>query len=152
MSLIEYIVGYIVVLAMLYAFWEVQIEGKHGWGEKLPCWRKETWLTEKLCGKNVPLTSYHIGLMAFMIAVFHLVFFFIPWNISAEFFISGLFLEFIILADFFWFAINPHFGLKKFKKSEIWWWKKWLGPVPSWYVYDTIFAAILIYFGYPGIS
>ena len=32
---------YILALAVILALWEIQIEGKNGWAEKLPCWRIE---------------------------------------------------------------------------------------------------------------
>lgn len=146
------IIGYVVAIALILAILEIQIEGKHGWAEKLPCWqRKDGWFVKIILGGR-PLTGYHLAIFLFLMAVFHFVFFLIPWNFQAELFILGLLLELILLGDFFWFVLNPHFGLKKFKKDEIWWHKKWLGPVPSLYIYLAIAATILIYLGFPGIS
>jgi hypothetical protein len=145
-------VGYTTVLGLILAYWEVQIEGKYGWAEKLPCWRKENGLiVEKILGGR-PLTTYHIALGLFSFMTLHLIFFLIDWNFQAELFAIGLLLELFVFDDFFWFLINPHFGLKKFKKEEIWWHKQWIGPVPSFYIYFAIVAIILFYLGYPGMS
>jgi hypothetical protein len=143
---------YAVFLGLALAFLEVQIEGKYGWAEKLPCWRKENGLiVEKILGGR-SLTSYHIALFIFASLMIHLPFFLISWNFRAELVILGLLLELFLFDDFFWFLINPNFGLKKFTKSEVRWHKKWIGPVPEFYIYFTITAAIFFYFGYAGIS
>jgi hypothetical protein len=151
-GLMGWMIVYAVVLGLLLAWLEVQIEGKHGWAENLPCWQKENgWLVEKIWGGR-PLTSYHIALILFLFAMLHSFFFAIPWNLQSELFILGLQLELLLFDDFFWFAINPHFGLKKFKKGEIWWHKHWIGPVPDLYIYLIPVCAIFLYFGYAGIS
>jgi len=143
---------YGVTLAFILAFWEVQIEGKDGHAAKLPCWRKEDgWVVKRILG-GTSITGYHVGMYAFLILVFHFIFLFLPWNILIELFILGLLAGFIILEDFFWFLINPYYGLKKFKKSEIHWHKRWLGPVPDFYIYIVAISIVLMYFGYPGVN
>ena len=49
-----------------------------------------------------------------------------------ELFVVGLFVIFLVLEDFLWFLLNPHYGLKKFK-SRVWWHPKWFLGVPSFY-------------------
>jgi hypothetical protein len=91
-------------------------------------------------------------LILFLFAMLHSFFFAINWSWQSELFILGLLLELLLFDDFFWFAINPHFGLKKFKKGEIWWHKHWIGPVPDFYIYLVIVCAIFFSLGYPAIS
>lgn len=140
---------YLIVLAAVFAFWEVQIEGKNGWAGALPTWRKEKgWIVRLLGGR--PLTGYHICMVTFLILMFHFVFFFTSWSWGKELFIIGFFLAFLLVEDFFWFLLNPAFRLKGFSKKNpnLWWHKSWWGPVPDFYWYYSILAGLLIYFGY----
>jgi hypothetical protein len=57
----------------------------------------------------------------------------------------------MFLEDFLWFVFNPHYGIKKFRKGEIWWHKTWWGPVPSLYWQMAVITTVLLYFGYPAI-
>ncbi|MBI2624927.1 MAG: hypothetical protein HYW70_01150 [Candidatus Nealsonbacteria bacterium] len=138
---------YTAVLAVVFAYWEVQIEGQHGHAAKLPCWRKEDgWIVKKIFG-GTPITGYHIGMNLFLILAFHFVFIFTDWTFLKEVLIAGLIFEFLILEDFSWFLINPHYGFKRFKKEHIHWHRRWMGPVPSSYVYFGILAVILLTLG-----
>jgi len=147
-GLILYTVGIGIVLG----YFETQIEGKDGWAEKLPCWRKKDgWIVKNIMGGR-PLTSYHLSLISLLIMILHSSFFLITWNWQLELFVLGLLLELLLFDDFFWFVLNPDFRLKKFKKEEIWWHKKWIGPVPDFYIYSAIVCAIFFYLGSTGIS
>jgi len=130
------------VLAVVFALFEIQIEGKDGWATKLPCWRKEDGLIVKLSGGR-PITGYHIVMVTFVILIFHFPFLFAHWTLATEFLVLGLLFETFLLEDLFWFVFNPYFGLKRFKKGEIWWHTRWWGPVPSLYYY---MAAVSILF------
>jgi len=46
-----------------------------------------------------------------------------------------------------WFVLNPHYGIKNFRKGKIWWHKQWWGPVPALYWFLLIIVIVLIYFG-----
>jgi len=137
-------IGYVGVLAICLAYLEIQIEGKDGFAKNLPCWRKNIRIYSKIFGEN-PITGYHFASDLCLLIFFHLIFCFLPWNISTELFLLGLLAELFVLEDFFWFVLNPAFGLKKFKKEFIPWHKKWLGFLPTWYLYFLIAATILIY-------
>ncbi|MDQ7781139.1 MAG: hypothetical protein RDV41_15700, partial [Planctomycetota bacterium] len=39
----------------------------------------------------------------------------------------------IVAWDAMWFLWNPHFGVKRFKKSEVWWFRHWVFGVPAEY-------------------
>jgi len=116
---------YILALAVILALWEIQIEGKNGWAEKLPCWRIEKgWIVRVMGGR--PFTGYH-------------------WRLESL--LLGSLIGIMVVEDFLWFIFNPHYGLKKFKKGEIWWHKNWWGPVPDFLLPALILACILIYSG-----
>jgi hypothetical protein len=133
-------------LAVILAFWEIQIEGKNGWAAKAPCWRIEKKWVVKLMGGR-PLTGYHFFMTIFLVAFVHLPVFFVGWTWRLEILLLGFYLGMILLEDFLWFVLNPHYGLSNFKKGNIWWHKKWLGPVPDYYWFQALIAILLIYFG-----
>jgi hypothetical protein len=132
-----------VVIGVIFALFEIQIEGKDGWAAKLPCWRKEKGLIVKLSGGR-PVTGYHFVMITFMILMFHFPFLFTRWTLSTEFLILGLLFETFLLEDFLWFVLNPNFGIKKFKKEEIWWHIGWWGPFPSLYYYMLVVCVLFI--------
>jgi len=129
------------VLAVIFALFEIQIEGKDGWAAKLPCWRKEKGLLVKLSGGR-PITGYHIIMITFVILMFHFPFLFAEWTLATEFLILGVMFEMFLLEDFLWFVLNPAFGIKRFRKGQIWWHTEWWGPVPSMY-YLMLAACVL---------
>ncbi|KKQ77166.1 MAG: hypothetical protein US98_C0011G0005 [Parcubacteria group bacterium GW2011_GWC1_38_6] len=137
---------YILALAVILALWEIQIEGKNGWAEKLPCWRIEKgWIVRVMGGR--PFTGYHLSLNLFMMAVIHFPVLFVSWDWRLESLLLGSLIGIMVVEDFLWFIFNPHYGLKKFKKGEIWWHKNWWGPVPDFLLPALILACILIYSG-----
>ena len=122
----------VVLLGFVFGLLEIQIEGKHGWAAKLPCWRREKGFIVKLCGGR-PLTGYHTYMIIFVFLMFHFPFLFAGWEWRNELLILGLLYEFFLIEDFTWFVFNPAYGIRKFKKGEIWWHTSWWGPVPSMY-------------------
>jgi hypothetical protein len=137
---------FMVVLAFILALWEIQIEGKDGWAAKLPGWRLDKGWVMKLTGGR-PVTGYHIYMTVFLIASAHLPLFFVPWTWRLEFLLIGFYVGMVFLEDFLWFLLNPFYGLRHFRKGQIWWHKKWWGPVPDLYWILLVLTTILIYFG-----
>jgi len=132
-----------ILLGIVFANLEIQIEGKSGWAADLPCWRKEKgWVVRLLGGR--PLTGYHMWMSIFLILMFHFPFLFIDWYLKTELLIWGLLYGFFLAEDFAWFVFNPHYGIKKFKKAEIWWHGSWWGPVPSIYYWLAALSILFI--------
>jgi hypothetical protein len=145
MMIIGYLV-FMVFMAVILALWEIQIEGGEGWAANLPAWRIKTgWIVRLFGGR--PLTGYHVFLSLFMISFAHFPLFFTPWTWQLELLLIGFIAGLGLIEDFFWFVFNPHYGIKKFRKGEIWWHKTWWGPMPSMYYYLIIVTGLLIYFG-----
>lgn len=143
--LIGYLV-FMIFLAVILALWEIQIEGKDGWAANSPGWRIEKGWIMKLTGGR-PFTGYHLFMTIFLIAIVHLPVFFLNWSWQLEFALIGFYIGMVMLEDFFWFAFNPYYGVKSFRKGKIWWHKRWWGPLPDFYWILIIIAGLLIYFG-----
>jgi hypothetical protein len=121
--------------ALLFAMVEIEIEGPHGWADKLPTWYRVTpWyarlLAAVLSGK--PATGYHLMMLPIPVVSFHLgLAFGLPWTWALEARLLAAYLVFNVVWDLLWFLLNPHFGWKRFKKGGVWWHDKlWVGPFP----------------------
>jgi hypothetical protein len=141
---------YMLVMAAILALWEIQIEGKDGWAANLPTRRIEKGWLVKLTGGR-PLTGYHLFLALFWIGLIHFPLFFNPWSWRLEFLIVGFGTGMGLAEDFLWFVFNPAYGIKKFRKGQIWWHKTWWGPVPSLYWILLAVTIVLMWFGKPAI-
>lgn len=137
---------YMVFMAFILALWEIQIEGKDGWAAKAPTWRIEKGWVMRLTGGR-PFTGYHLFMTIFLIAIVHLPVFFLGWRWQLECALLGFYIGMVLLEDILWFALNPHYGIKSFRKGKIWWHKRWWGPLPDFYWMLIIIAGILLYFG-----
>lgn len=129
------LVGWVVLLAAVFALLEIQIEGADGWAQNLPTWRRPVprWLRPFWGGR--PCTGYHVYLFVFMALVFHLPLFVGVQNVwRAEAQILGSLMFFWIVEDFLWFVFNPAYGLKNFRPGQIRWHPRWIGRVPLDYV------------------
>ena len=147
--MIEYFV-LMVVGAIGLALWEIQIEGKDGWASELPCWKIENkWIFRILGGR--PLTGYHFYMVTFLILMLHFPAVFVDWSFGKELLVWGFSFGMLLIEDFSWFLLNPHYGLSKFRRGEIPWHHHWWGPVPDFYWWFVAIAAVLIYFGWPAL-
>ena len=100
---------FVLVYAALFAMLEIEIEGPHGWAERLP--------TVPVVGK---FTGYHCVMN--VMVVFTLLYALLPalgaW--ATLFFVVGWFL----IEDFVWFVLNPSFGICNYTRDKV----KWHGP------------------------
>jgi hypothetical protein len=94
-----------------------------------------------------PITGYHLFMTLFLIAVVHLPLFFLSWTLRLESLLLGFYVGMLLVEDFLWFVLNPHYGIRNFRKGRIWWHKEWWGPVPSLYWVLFVIASLLVYFG-----
>lgn len=137
-------------IAFILAQWEIQIEGKDGWAAKAPGWRIETgWLMKLSDGR--PVTGYHFYMTLFMLGIVHLPLFFAIWSWRLESLILGFYVGMVLIEDFLWFLLNPHFGIRKFRKGQIWWHPTWWGPVPSLYWFLLPLSTLLLWLGWRAI-
>jgi hypothetical protein len=141
---------FIFIAAIIFALWEIEIEGKNGWAGKLPTWYKKSGFSKvfsNLAAKR-PLSGYHMMMLLFMLFIFHSAFFFgVPWSPINEMDVLIAMLLFLLIEDFLWFEFNPYYGLKKFKKEKIWWHGKgkWFFDLfPLEYLRGIFFLIVLI--------
>lgn len=140
-------VFYVYIIGFLLAILEIQIEGKHGWAEKLPTWRpKEGSMLGSLWLRFLKkdLTGYHLTLMPLLFFFFHLPFVWgVGWTFLAEFEVIAFLVFFAVFWDFLWFVLNPEYSLKDFGPTQVWWHRTWWGKLPADYYIGTIITAAL---------
>lgn len=130
--------AFLFALAVLFGIFEIEAEGKYGWGEKFPTWyRTSGWAKVYTTFTNKPLTGYHAALFFVPILIFF-------WPMVANstmswhgvFHALSLYFAWVVIWDFSWFVLNPYYGIKKFRRDGVWWFSRepWLGCVPSSYV------------------
>jgi hypothetical protein len=136
---------FLLLTSFTFAKVEIAIEGKYGWAEKLPTWRlPSTNWASLLFFSGKPATGYHVWMETFILAMLHFVYAFTEPSWSIELQILAFFFFFSVAEDFLWFALNPAFGLKKFRKEKIWWHRKhWWRIAPRDYFLLGALGAVL---------
>src|SRR6185295_10761806 len=102
---------YFLAIALVLAQLEIQIEGAHGWAERLPTWRWQSPAVLRWAGK--PITGYHVFLLAFILLLIHLPQMHVGFSLEREAETLSLFFLLANFWDFLWFACNPHYGLSR---------------------------------------
>jgi hypothetical protein len=129
--------SYFFVVALVLAHLEIQIEGPHGWAEKLPTWRWDTPGVRRWVGK--PVTGYHVCLVTCLLLLLHVPQFYgASWEREAD--LLSMFFFLTVTWDFLWFACNRHYGVGRFRKGQIWWFPAWTFGVPRPYFISTVLS------------
>jgi hypothetical protein len=129
--------AYFFVIALVLAHLEIQIEGPHGWAEKLPTWRWDTPGVRRWVGK--PVTGYHVCLVTCLLLLLHVPQFHgASWEREAD--LLSMFFFLTVTWDFLWFACNRHYGVGRFRKGQIWWFPAWTFGVPRPYFISTVLS------------
>lgn len=123
------------VASLLAALLEIQIEGPDGWAANLPTWEaRPRWLRWLLGSRSI--TGYHLYIHLLVLVLVHLPFGLglLAFSLHAEARILAFLVLFWVLEDFLWFALNPAWGLRRFRRSEIpWHADAWWGFMPRDY-------------------
>jgi hypothetical protein len=135
---------YFFAIAFVLAQLEIQIEGAHGWAEKLPTWRWQTPGVLRWAGK--PITGYHVFLLLFILLFMHLPMLHVGFTLEGEAEVLALFALLAVFWDFLWFVCNPHFGLARFRPGEVWWFRTWVLGLPAAY-FAGLGLSLLVYVG-----
>jgi len=113
------------LLAGVFAAVEIEVEGKHGWAEKTSTWFRTKGMFAKLYGLAMggkPLTGYHLFMFFLPLLMFHSHFVMgVPWSREAELIVFAMYFVWMPTWDYLWFVLNPAYGVKKFKKQNVWW-------------------------------
>ncbi|HEV3026540.1 MAG TPA: hypothetical protein VG457_03155 [Planctomycetota bacterium] len=139
---------YFFAIAYVLAQLEIQIEGPHGWAEKLPTWRWDSPAVLRWAGK--PITGYHFYLLTFILLFIHLPLISQGWSVEREGETMSLFFLLAVFWDFLWFVCNPHFGLARFNAAGVWWFKKWVLGLPASYFTGLLLSAVA--YAAPGLQ
>jgi hypothetical protein len=142
---------YLFFYALLFAAAEVEIEGPHGWAERLPTWYRvrpgyARFFAAISGGK--PLTGYHATMIPLTLASFHLGFAAgVPWSAAAEAATLGAWIVWVVIWDFLWFVLNPTFTWPRFRKGAVWWHDgRWVGRFPADYARAVATSLVLAAF------
>ena len=135
---------YFFAIAFVLAQLEIQIEGAYGWAEKLPTWRWQTPRVLRWAGK--PITGYHVFLILFILLFIHLPMMYVGFSLEREAEILSLSCLLAVFWDFLWFVCNPHFGLVRFRRGQVWWFKSWMLGLPAAY-FTGLGLSLLVYVG-----
>jgi hypothetical protein len=133
---------FVLVVSVIFALLEIQIEGENGWASKLPTWRLRNPLKKFV---NWPyLTGYHFYVHLLFLFILQLPFLLgFPFNLKNEILIIEIFLLIMYTEDFFWFAFNPKWGLKRFFTEEVPWHSKKILFLPRNYWIGFVVLAIV---------
>jgi hypothetical protein len=137
-------VGVICALALWFALIEIEIEGPHGWALRLPTWFRTRGPAGRIYGAlsgRKPLTGYHLFMATLPLVILHLPFGYgADWSFEAEVMVLAVYPVFAIAWDYLWFILNPAYGLRRFRRGEVWWYHgPWIGQLP--YEYYAAVAA-----------
>jgi len=137
---------WMIILAFFHSHQETEIEGKAGWARHLPTFRINIFITKFLLAKEI--TGYHLYMLLMFLTIFHLPLLFVPFNIKNELIILGLINYYWVVEDFLFFVVNPHYGIKRFKKEYISWHKRWVfNFIPVSYAWGMIIGTFLLLLG-----
>jgi len=125
------------VVGLVLAHLEIQIEGKHGWAEKLPTWRRKFGFMHR------PVTGYLVCMNLFLLLLLHLPVVYAGFSLALEAEVLTFFFLLAVFWDFQWFVWNPHYGLAGFRRGNVWWYPTWIGPFPADYYTGLGVAAAL---------
>lgn len=134
--------GWIALLwcwALVLAILEVEIEGAYGWAEKLPTWFRSRgpigWFWGLVSGGR-PATGYHVAMIAMLLLAIHYPFVVgREWSVATELGVIAAYLAWVIAWDYLWFIVNPYYGLRRFKKGNVWWYPgPWVLRIPADYL------------------
>jgi hypothetical protein len=140
------------VLVWLWAFGlgciEIEIEGGHGWAERLPTWYRKRGRVGRLYGLGMgqrPLTGYHVFAFAIPVVIVHLPFGFgLEWSLPNELAQLAALFALAVIWDFIWFVMNPAYTVRRFRRENVWWFQApWILRFPlDYYAGITVSIAL----------
>jgi hypothetical protein len=139
------------LISFISAKFEINIEGKNPWAKDLPTWRVKDRVTSVFLGDQ-PMTGYHLWFVILILTFIHEAYFFgFNWTPERELQTLAGFCFGVLLEDFFWFVLNPFYGLRKLNRVDAPWHNSWFGPIPGmyWKLSIVIVSFLLISFLLP---
>jgi len=128
--------GFVALIAVIMALFEIQVEGTNGWAAQLPTWRIDIHfpiLGMWWKSNEKPLTGYHLYLWLFSFILPHISFLYVKWNWKRELHIISFYIFFSTFEGLLWFLLNPAWGWKKFRYGIPWYKEQWILGLPGEY-------------------
>lgn len=131
--------------SLVHAILEIQIEGPNGWAKALPTKKFTGWIARNLTEVGY-ITGFHAATLAFIALLAHFpVLFVSDWTWQRESAVLGFLFFHFTFEDFFWFVLNPSYGIAKFKKQHIWWHRHWIFGLPASYWLGIILGLVFLF-------
>ncbi len=135
----------VLAASLAWALMEIQIEGRSGWAAALPTWRFQNAWTRRILGAR-PITGYHFYIQFVAAILAHLAYFLgVHPSWALELRIIAFLIFFWNVEDFLWFVFNPAYGIRRFRREDIWWHGEswwWFMPRDYWL---TLPIGLLLY-------
>ncbi|HSX48006.1 MAG TPA: hypothetical protein VLF41_00655 [Candidatus Nanoarchaeia archaeon] len=136
---------FLFAMAVVVAIMEIETEGKHGWAQHLPTWYRTEGRVAQLYIKSTgrpALTGYHAAITPLPFLIFLLPMVYTShFSLAGVLMVAAIYFVWTIVWDFSWFALNPHYGVAKFRRNRVWWFsqERWhFGRVPESYIKATL--------------
>jgi hypothetical protein len=128
--------AFAILIAVVMALFEIQVEGAHGWAANLPTWRLNVHLP--LLGfwadsRGKPLTGYHVYFQLLTFLLPHYLFLFSKWSFKKELKLIAFYVFFSTFEGLLWFILNPAWGWSKFRFGIPWYREAWFLGLPAEY-------------------
>jgi len=137
-------VFFVIVFATLWAWMEVEIEGKHGWAQKLPtACAFMGWTWYHVCMNLIVLIVLYRGLRCVQFQK----------GYATSLSLFALYtVAWFVIEDVIWFVLNPSYGIAKYNVADIPWHasKPWFAGtfVYNWIVLFCWLIAAAVQFKY----
>lgn len=140
---IDFVIILVIWVAMIAtAFWEAAVEEDEPWEKGKAGW-------QIISNGRVLLTSYHFWLFFVMFPALLAVPLIIGFSVRLLGVLLTAYASGLVIEDFAWFIVNPHYGLKKFTPKHAPWqiWIK-IGKkgIPASYIVGLLIAVGSWYF------
>ena len=114
---------------------EIEIEGAHGWAERLPTWFRKRGRVGRIYGWVMgrrPLTGYHVFAFTIPLLLLHLPFVSgVDWTLAAELRALATYFALAVIWDYLWFVLNPAYTVRRFQRGRVWWFQvPWIWRFP----------------------
>lgn len=104
---------------------EIEIEGAYGWAERLPTWFRRRGRGARAYGVAMggrPLTGYHVYALTLPLLVLHLPYVWgVDWTPAGELRTIATYFALAVVWDYLWFVLNPAYGVRRFRRGNVWW-------------------------------
>jgi len=127
---------------------EIEVEGGHGWAERMPTWYRMRGAVGRTYGTVMghrPLTGYHVYAFTIPMLVLHLPYVLgVHWTLAGELRTVATYFALAVVWDYLWFVLNPAYTVQRFRRGRVWWFEvPWIWRFPLDYYVGFAFSIAL---------